>query len=565
MPDVFQIASDYVERFAALDPYAATLAGLPGHDTEATDYSPEAAAARAELDRRTLQRLATVPIATDAERIAREVMRERLQVHLDGYAALDHLRDLRSLHSPSGFPRQVFDLMPRETEADWSAVNRRLQLVPEALRRYRASLDEGLSQGISAAARQAIEVARQADVWGGREGPSFFHRMVEVYADPQSALGRSLNSGADVAARAYLELAAYLRDRYSARATLTDGVGRERYQLAARQFTGMDLDLDETYAWGWDELHRVEAEMARVADRILPGAGVPAVAQLLSTDPERCLVGVEAFQAWLQELHDRAISDLDGVHFEVPDAVRRVQVTIPPPGGPLAAYYTPPSEDLTRPGRTWWPVGSTTVFPKWDRVTTAFHEGVPGHHFELGGSRCLDERLTRFQKTLGWISGYGEGWALYAERLMGELGYLENPDYELGMLSAQALRSVRVIVDIGLHLGLRIPANEAFHPGEVWTHDLAVEFAIQRTRQARDFMRSEILRYLGWPGQAISYKVGEREWLRARDSARHRQGPAFNLKEFHTTALNLGPLSLEMLGPEIERAVLPSQSKGRLG
>ena len=181
-------------------------------------------------------------------------------------------------------------------------------------------------------------------------------------------------------------------------------------------------------------------------------------------------------------------------------------------------------------------------------------EGVPGHHFQMGAARCLGDELSRYQKALGFVSGYGEGWALYSERLMGELGYLENPDYYLGMLTAQALRAFRVVVDIGMHLGLRIPQSERFHPGEVWTHDLALLFGLERANQAEEFLRSEIVRYLGMPAQAISYKVGEREWLKARESAR-RFGAGFDLKQFHTAALNLGPLNLEMLAPEVERAL----------
>ena len=227
---------------------------------------------------------------------------------------------------------------------------------------------------------------------------------------------------------------------------------------------------------------------------------------------------------------------------------------IPPTGGALIPYYTGPSEDFSRPGRTWWPVDGGTRFPKWGEVSIAYHEGVPGHHIQVAGVRLLAEELSRFQRTLTFISGHGEGWALYAERLMGELGYLENPDYYLGMLSAQALRCVRVIIDIGMHLELAIPATESFHPGEKWNHDLMLEFAVERTRRPREFLESEVLRYLGWPAQAISYKVGERKWLEARESARQSAGVSFSLKNFHSRALALGPMGLDMLGAELGEA-----------
>jgi uncharacterized protein (DUF885 family) len=186
-------------------------------------------------------------------------------------------------------------------------------------------------------------------------------------------------------------------------------------------------------------------------------------------------------------------------------------------------------------------------------VSTCYHEGVPGHHLQVAQVLYLAEELTRFQRALAWNSGHGEGWALYAERLMGELGYLDDPAFELGMLSAQAMRAVRVVIDIGLHLELAIPADERFHPGETWAPDLALEFAIERSKTPAEFMTSEIDRYLGWPGQAISYKVGERIWLECREDVRRRKGAAFDLKEFHQHALDLGNMGLAQLQRELAR------------
>jgi uncharacterized protein (DUF885 family) len=319
----------------------------------------------------------------------------------------------------------------------------------------------------------------------------------------------------------------------------------------SRVFLGAEIDPQETYDWGWQELYRLEREMELTAEKIAPGGGIDGAKALLESDPARSLEGVEAFRSWLQEVHDEAVKSLDGTHFDIDPRIRRMEVMIPPPGGALAPYYTGPSEDFTRPGRTWWPLGTRTRFPKWMEVSTAYHEGVPGHHLQVGGARALGDKLSRFQRLLTFVSGYGEGWALYAERLMGELGYLENPDYYLGMLSAQALRAVRVIVDIGMHLEYKIPASERFHPGEVWNHDLALAFAIERSRWLAEMLASEIVRYLGWPAQAISYKVGERKWLETRESAKRQLGAKFDLKRFHTEVLDLGPMGLAQLEREV--------------
>jgi uncharacterized protein (DUF885 family) len=293
--------------------------------------------------------------------------------------------------------------------------------------------------------------------------------------------------------------------------------------------------------------------MVRVAACILPGAPLAEVKHLLDTDPDRAIEGEDRLLAWLQGLMDEALTDLDGVHFEIPGPLRRLEARLAPPGGAAAQYYTPPSEDFSRPGRTWYPTQGRSRFPLWGEVSTAYHEGVPGHHLQMAMTQYLKDRLNRFQRTMAFTAGHGEGWALYGERLMGELGYLENPDYELGMLSGQAMRAVRVIVDIGLHVGLRIPEDERFCPGQPWTPDLAAALLLERASQPPAFVASEVDRYLGLPGQAISYKVGERVWLAGRDAARRRAGADFDLKAFHANALDLGPMGLADLARHLEQ------------
>jgi uncharacterized protein (DUF885 family) len=328
-------------------------------------------------------------------------------------------------------------------------------------------------------------------------------------------------------------------------------VGRDRYALSAKGYLGANIDPKETYDWGWEQLEWVRSEMTKTAELIKPGASIDEAVELLETDPEKMIKGEDEFRQWMQNLQDKTIEEMDGVHFDIFDPVRKIEALISPPGGALAMYYTGPSEDFSRPGRTWYPTGGKTEFPIWREVSIAYHEGVPGHHFQIATNVAMTEHLSRFQRLLAGTSGHAEGWALYAERLMGELGYLENPDYYMGMLDAQALRSVRVIVDIGMHLGLKIPKHSEFHPGEVWNGDLALEFMKERVHFPADFIASEVDRYLGIPGQAISYKVGERAWLEARESAKKSAGADFDLKEWHNKALKLGPMGLAQMKREL--------------
>jgi uncharacterized protein (DUF885 family) len=552
--DVYEIADRYVLAYAALDPIEATDAGIAGHEDELTDFSPDASATRADLDRETLRGLAQAPIVDDRDRIAADVMRERLELAVALHDAGEELRSLRIIGSPVQGIRSCFDLMAFDTDDDWEVVARRMERVPDSVASLEAALRAGMASGIVAAHRQALGCAEQAATWGG-EGPDpspFFSSLAGRH-DGDATLHARLERAADAATRTYAELAAFLRDEYAPKSDPHDPVGRDRYALFARVFSGVELDLDETYQWGWEELYRIEERMRAVAARILPGEAVAAVADHLDHDPTRTIVGVEAFRQWNQDLIDRTIAELNGTHFDIAPPLRRCEAMISPPGGAAAMYYTGPSEDFSRPGRTWYPTQGKTTFPLWREVSTCYHEGVPGHHLQVAQVKYLSEELSRFQRAFGFISGHGEGWALYAERLMGELGYLDDPAYELGMLGAQAMRAVRVIVDIGMHLELPIPDNERYHPGEIWTGALALPFVIERSCEPEYFMRSEVDRYLGWPGQAISYKVGERVWLEARADAQRRHGSDFDLKRFHSYALDLGGMGLGPLRDELAR------------
>lgn len=554
---VYGLAEDYVGRFAALDPVAATMAGIPGHEAEMTDYSPEGVARRAEHDRAVLAELATLQPVGSEERLAADVMAERLAAALEQYDAGERFRDLNILFSPVQLIRRCFDLMATDTVDHWDAIAERMSAVPAALAGAVATLGEGLDRGVVAARRQALACAHQASLWGGGHHgvPPFFSTLLRLYDQPgiagRPSQRRDLENTAAAATLAYSDVARFLVEVYAPSARDHDPVGAETYGQWARTFNGMDIDLVETYLWGWEELHRIEEEMVRVAGLILPGRPIAAVIEMLDSEPEHSIHGVDAFRGWLQDLMDRTVEDLNGDHFHIPPPVRRIEAMMAPDGGAAAMYYTPPSEDFSRPGRTWYPALGRTRFPLWGEVSIAYHEGVPGHHLQLAQVRHLAGRLSRFQRTLAFVSGHAEGWALYAERLMGELGYLDRPEYALGMLRSQALRAARVVVDIGMHLELRIPRSESFAPGATWDARLALDFVRRYSYFDEEFVRSEIDRYLGMPGQAISYKVGERVWLGAREEARRRLGPAFDLKSFHAAALDLGPMGLGQLSREV--------------
>ncbi|RKN37517.1 DUF885 domain-containing protein [Streptomyces hoynatensis] len=548
------LADAYVETLADLDPLVGTMLGIrPGSD-ELPDFSPDGLAAIAAAQRATLARLDALGDAAaegvgsaDAavERRAARLLRERLGALLALDEAGENLRQVSNLFAPPQQLRSVFLQMPAATPDDWAVIGRRLGNVPAALASYRASLQEGARRGLTAAPRQAETMAGQLDALLEAD---WFRDFASGGPEAQRA---ELTAAAGRATEALAALRSYLREEYlPAAAGTPDAVGAERYRLGARRWTGSEVDTADAYAYGWAEFHRLEAEMRSVAGRILPGEPTAAVLAHLEREGE-AIEGVEEIRAWLQDLMNEAIDALDGTHFDLAEPVRRVEARVAPPGSAAAPYYTRPSLDFSRPGMTWLPTQGATRFPVWHLVSTWYHEGVPGHHLQLAQWVHVKERLSRFQVSVGSVSATTEGWALYAERLMDELGFLSDPARRLGYLSGQMVRAVRVIIDIGMHLGLTIPANEEFHPGEVWTPRLAAEFFALHTGHDAAYTESEIVRYLGMPGQAISYKMGERAWVAGREAARAAAGAAFDPKSWHMAALSLGSLGLDDLTAEL--------------
>ncbi|GAA4933824.1 DUF885 domain-containing protein [Actinoplanes utahensis] len=555
MGRIDELANRYVDDWAELNPTGATAAGITGYDDKTDDLSPDGFAAQAGLLRKTIGDLDVTEPEHESEQVAKDAMMERLGLQLAlydaGYAATDVNVITSGLHGL----RMAFDIMPTEGEEAVANIAARLTAFPRALEQYRRTLLEGADSGLISARAQLLAVAEQCDAWTDPARDDFFHGLARR-VQASGALAAELERGAAAATAATLDFGAFLRAELAPRGRDKEAAGLERYTLASQYFLGAKVDLRETYLWGFAELDRLEREMRAVAARIAgAGASVDQAVAALDADPARNIGSKEAFRDWMQALSDRALTELNGTHFDIEPPAQKLECCLTPTSDG-AIYYTGPSEDFSRPGRMWWavPEGQAS-FSTWREVTTVYHEGVPGHHLQVSQALLRADTLNRWQRLLCWCSGHGEGWALYAERLMDDLGYLADPGDRLGMLDGQALRAARVIVDIGMHLEMEIPKDNpfGFHPGGRWTPELGWEFLRAHTRMQEDVLRFEWKRYLGWPGQAPSYKVGERIWLQARDEAKLRKGSDFDLKSFHRDALNLGSLGLDPLRKALAR------------
>lgn len=556
VPGIHQVCDQFVADYAAAHPDVAIQIGVAGHEDEVSDYSPEGHAARAALTRSALAAIEGLEPSDAAERSAKAVFTERSALDVALHDAGLDVSSLNVIASPVHELRMVFDLLPQEKPEQWETIATRMAKVPAAMDGIRSSLLAGADAGRVAALRQVAKVAEQCETWAGLHGSAGYFRALVADARRVPSISETLLSTLDhhahAAEESFAEFAGFLRAELAPSAPSKDAVGEEVYRLWSRYFTGAELDLREAYAWGWEEFSRIEREMKEVAGRIKPGATLAEAAAALDTDPRYLLDGQDALKRWMQTLSDEALHALRGTHFDIPDPIMALECLIAPPGGGVGAYYTAPSEDFSRPGRMWWSVpADKTQFSTWREVTTVYHEGAPGHHLQIATAVHQAASLNRYQRVMAFTSGHAEGWALYAERLMRELGFLTDDGDLLGMLDAHLFRAARVIVDIGMHLELEIPAGTGFHEGERWTPDLGLEFLLTRTITDPDHVRDEIDRYLGWPGQAPSYKLGERLWLAARDDARDRAGADFDIKRFHSQALALGGMGLDTLREQL--------------
>ncbi len=534
------ILDNFLEEGIKLSPIGATMLGVPGLDDQLDDLSMEGNEKRAELTRKTLAAIKNETPINEFDRIAKDVAVERLTSELNLNDTFEARILFNLISSPVTSIRQVFEMMKADQAETVSNVTKRLAGIEAAFAGWKSSLEFAAEKGKFNSRRQVLATAGQLE--------SFSKGAFTAVAKKFNPAGdnQALLAAAKSAEAACVSLSSWMRDSYAPKCLVVDGVGEERYKMWARHFTGANLDLRDTYEWGIKQLEIINERMWSAAKKLYPDAKtLREVADRLDSDPRYTVEGEEELLEKLREFITAAVERLDGKEFDIDPRIRNCEARLAPPGGASAAYYMGPSEDLSRPGTTWFPTMGRKTFGWWNIVSTWYHEAVPGHHLQVATTKINTDRLNRFQRNRVWVSGYGEGWALYAERLMDELGAFEDPGYEMGYLSAQGLRAARIVVDIGMHCGYK-----DFN-GEVWNAESAFKLLHERALLDEISARSEVDRYLGWPGQAISYKVGERFMMEAREDAKKRLGSKFSLKKFHSYVLNLGPMGLDPFKAEM--------------
>ncbi|MCZ9309845.1 DUF885 domain-containing protein [Corynebacterium uberis] len=532
----------YVADLAALCPTAATAWGIPGHEGELEDFSPDHFAAVAERTREMVMDVDAFDEGTDAcddeddfdavDHVTAAALRDRLCLDLDLHHSGEDLRNLNNIDSPVQTIRDTFLLMGQDTDEQREAIRSRLDQVPAALAGYRDSLSQAAAGGKVAAIRQVSAVVAQCEDLA-REG-SMLENLGLDADNPQVGAAKV----------AFGQMADWLTDQLASHAPECDAVGRERYELFSHLHVGDVVDLDEAYEWGLERLADIRARQQDIAHHLYgPETSTRQAFHLLNHDERYLVTGTDALTEFMATTTARAMNALAGTHFDIPERVRAIECRIDP-AGTGGIFYTPPSDDLTRPGTMWWsvPEGQTT-FHTWQERTTVHHEGVPGHHLQCATALLDADALNTWRRAVCWISGHGEGWALYAEQLMADLGLMDDPADLMGLYDAQRLRAARVVLDIGVHLGKKVPEGTG-----VWDGAYAKSFLRDNSALDEANLAFELDRYLGWPGQAPSYALGQRAWEDTRDAALEQ---GLSLREFHSQALALGSVPMSVLRSEV--------------
>ncbi|MDR7330711.1 DUF885 domain-containing protein [Corynebacterium guangdongense] len=520
----------------------ATAWGISGYDGQLQDFSPAYWDAVADRIRDMLADVDALNDGTDdsddeddfddVDHVTAAVLRDRLSLEVDLHHHGEYLRLLNNIESPVQIIRDSFSLMPNETPEQIDAIRSRLSKVPASLAGYRESLAAAAAQGHVAAHRQVEAVISQCEQLA--DAGSMLDGLGVAQENPD------LESARD----AFAEMADWLSTELAPQAPHDDAVGRERYEMFSHYFVGDTVDLDEAYEWGLHRLREISREQEAVAHELYgPECSVRSAYRKLNHENRYTIEGTDALVDWMQGVADETIAKLNGTEFDIPEQVRALEARIDPAGSG-SIFYTPPADDFSRPGRMWWSVpAGQTIFHTWQELTTVFHEGVPGHHLQLGTTVAERENLNLWRRVACWNSGHGEGWALYAETLMKELGYHSDLGNYMGYLDSQRLRAARVVLDIGVHLH-----KKNIEGNGTWDAAYAKSFLRENSAMDDANLTFEIDRYLGWPGQAPSYALGQRIWLETREEAL-KQG--LSAPQFHAEALRLGSVPLSILREEV--------------
>jgi uncharacterized protein (DUF885 family) len=541
--------NDLADRFwdgvLERDPLWATILGDERFSDRWPDLGSDGRAADEAAFRAVLEEAQGIPAdGLDAEQvITRDLLILVAENQLEAQAQKQYQLAIDHMSGPQIWPAEVAQYQPADTPERLDALLARYAAYPETIEQYISTLDEGVADRRTAAAvpvRRAIEQIERMLAMPAAEAPAT--TMVAVEGAERDRVIEAVDAHIYAGLR---RLRDYLVADYEPHARQQPGLsatpgGEAAYRLAIRMQTTLDTTAEEVHAFGLADLEAIEAEKDEIARRL----GHPdrhALRAALADDPANHTDDPDALVRLAQQQTDRAYQAAPNYFGRLPSAncyVKPVEAYREAESPP--AFYMPPSVDGSRQGQYYINTYQPTERQLHKIAAITFHEATPGHHFQIAIEMEL-KGLPAFRTLGARMAGvsYVEGWGLYCERLADEMGLYLTDEERLGMLDAQSFRAARLVVDSGLH-------------AMDWTREQAIEFMHERGSLPPVDAAIEVDRYTIWPGQALSYKLGQREIERARVEVSEAMGERFDLRAFHDEVLGHGSLPLATLRREIQ-------------
>ncbi len=545
---VSALADRFWERLLRLEPTVATVAGDERYDDRLPDPSPRGRAELRELYGETIAETERVTAAklSDEDRITLDVVRLFCQLALEQQERQEHvLGAVDQMEGPQALLTMLVQLQPADTPERLDRLVARLQAYPRFIEAHVANLREGLRLGLI-----------QPRIVAERTVGQLERLLTAPAASPVVSLARVANeadrerlaeAARDHVLPAYRALLDAIRTDYLPFARDEPGLwglpdGERRYAARIRLWTTLDLDAGELHRSGLEELESIESERRGIARKAGFGDDTASYRAALERDPSNVPRTPEEILGRMREDLRRAMAAAPRFFGRLPESPCEVRPLDPFQAADSLGYYLAPAPAIGRPGA--WYMNTTELakrtFSRYATIT--YHEMVPGHHLQLAIAAELEGlHPLRVHGPGHLVSGaYIEGWGLYSERLADELGLFRGPQERFGMLDAQAWRAARLVIDTGLH---------AFR----WTREQAIRTLMEATGFQEADGAIEVDRYIVLPGQALAYKVGQREIERLRGEATERLGPRFDLRRFHDELIGHGSLPLATLARELPR------------
>ncbi|MGY0504437.1 DUF885 domain-containing protein [Luteimonas sp. e5] len=539
------------ERGLAERPERASLNGDRRFNDRWSDLSAEAIAARHQANQQALTELDAIDrdALSAADKLNYDVMQWQLQRSIQRHRFGEHLQPVSHRGGPQTLGQIAESLQFRELRdyQDWLA---RMRAVPTRLEQTTALMRQGMANGHvpPRVLMQRVPAQLALQVVDDPEQSQFyrpFQRMPESIpaAQQQRLQAEARQLIAESIVPAYRRFAAFFNDEYlpatrtgTAAAELPEG--KAYYDFLAETFTTTDLDAEQIHQIGLREVARIRAEMEKIREEVGFQGDLAAFFEHLRTDPKFFHDSPEdLLQAYLaiSKRIDPEVVKIARTLPRMPYGVRPIPDNIAP--DTTTAYYQSPALDGSRAGFYYVNLYRPEVRPSWEMMALSLHEAVPGHHFQIARAQELGD-LPKFRR-IGGFTAYVEGWGLYAERLGYDMGLYDDPYDRMGQLAYDMWRAVRLVVDTGLH-------------AKGWSRQQAIDFFMANAPKTEADITNEIDRYIGNPGQALAYKIGQLKISELRQRAEQALGERFDIRDFNDAVLETGAVPLQVLEAHID-------------